>query len=285
MAKEATPPNQEEQQHPQQHVCLFGISADPPTGTAGHVGIVKQLLSYFRMDDTSEGPPLVDQIRILPVYRHTYVDKRNRLIAFEHRMELCRRAFSNLSPQVVVATDEYESWKRAAAAAEASPGHSTEAVVVVGTAALLEYLQEQEPSTVFSFCLGADSFISLVQGKWKESERVLQLLQGRFIVVNRVYDPSTTTPDDDDKNIQQTKELETLVQSVPGARLLPPNPELGSVSSSQIRALLQDPIERQALLSKRLHNDKEETNPSNDETMIASSVLEYIQEHGLYEAS
>jgi len=43
-------------------VCLFGLSADPPTGTGGHVGIVRKLstLSEF------------DEIRVLPVYRHTY---------------------------------------------------------------------------------------------------------------------------------------------------------------------------------------------------------------------
>jgi nicotinic acid mononucleotide adenylyltransferase len=44
-------------------VCLFGLSADPPTGHGGHLGIVTHLAS---MDD------LFDQVRILPVYRHMF---------------------------------------------------------------------------------------------------------------------------------------------------------------------------------------------------------------------
>ena len=43
-------------------VCLFGLSADPPTGESGHVGIVKTL---SEMDE-------FDQVRVLPVYRHTF---------------------------------------------------------------------------------------------------------------------------------------------------------------------------------------------------------------------
>ncbi len=41
-------------------VCLFGTSADPPTGKGGHLGIAQHLAS---MDD-------LDEVRILPVYRH-----------------------------------------------------------------------------------------------------------------------------------------------------------------------------------------------------------------------
>jgi ATP-binding cassette subfamily B (MDR/TAP) protein 1 len=47
---------------PRKKVCLFGLSADPPTGTGGHVGIVQKLASL----------PNFDEIRVLPVYRHTF---------------------------------------------------------------------------------------------------------------------------------------------------------------------------------------------------------------------
>ena len=43
-------------------VCLFGLSADPPTGDSGHTGIVKALAA---MDE-------FDEIRVLPVYRHNF---------------------------------------------------------------------------------------------------------------------------------------------------------------------------------------------------------------------
>lgn len=43
-------------------VCLFGLSADPPTGESGHVGIVNELIQMN----------IYDEIRILPVYQHTF---------------------------------------------------------------------------------------------------------------------------------------------------------------------------------------------------------------------
>ena len=42
-------------------VCLFGTSADPPTGAGGHLGIARHLAS---MD--------FDEVRILPVYSHMF---------------------------------------------------------------------------------------------------------------------------------------------------------------------------------------------------------------------
>lgn len=43
-------------------VCLFGLSADPPTGESGHVGIVRALAANRDMDE----------VRVLPVFRHTF---------------------------------------------------------------------------------------------------------------------------------------------------------------------------------------------------------------------
>lgn len=43
-------------------VCLFGLSADPPTNHQGHVGIIHALMQRNEWDE----------IWILPVYRHTY---------------------------------------------------------------------------------------------------------------------------------------------------------------------------------------------------------------------
>ena len=43
-------------------VCLFGTSADPPTGHGGHFGIVTHLASMESLDE----------VRVLPVYRHMF---------------------------------------------------------------------------------------------------------------------------------------------------------------------------------------------------------------------
>ncbi|KAL7566910.1 hypothetical protein ACA910_008635 [Epithemia clementina (nom. ined.)] len=391
-SEQEQPPSQGRQRR-RKNVCLFGISADPPTGTAGHVGIVQQLISYLQCNNdkqnekdndndntTNTSPqeeqqveeklgiknsndhededdnvvpylPHMDEIRILPVYRHTFVEKRDRLVSFEHRLEMCRRSFGHLSSSsslpssnqrpvvVVVSDDEYQSWKYAAAAAATNHQSSSSSTNdptttthnAVGTAALLDYLHYNEPETTFYFCLGADSFLSLLQGQWKASARVHAHLQGRFIVVNRIM--MNHHPDDNDKNNsndnnnndsavavakptpqqnnEQDTSLQSLVQSVQGARLLPPNPLLGNVSSSHVRALLQNPIQRKALLRRATattttklfstaadpttkDDDHHDDHPNKDhldddaynnkERWILPSVLEYIEEHQLYQS-
>jgi hypothetical protein len=60
------------------NVCLFGTSADPPTGAGGHVGIVQALtllrspVAQQQDNDDGVGGFAFDEIRVLPVYRHTY---------------------------------------------------------------------------------------------------------------------------------------------------------------------------------------------------------------------
>jgi nicotinic acid mononucleotide adenylyltransferase len=49
-------------------------------------------------------------------------------------------------------------------------------MISVGTAALLDYLKIEYPTNEFYFCLGADSFFDLVDGKWQQSDRILNEL-------------------------------------------------------------------------------------------------------------
>lgn len=112
----------------------------------------------------------------------------------------------------------------------------------VGTAALLEYLQAKHPNTTFSFALGADAYRDLVAGKWKESNRVLQLLQGRLVVFHR------------DDGMSQTPHEGDL------ARWITVD-SLGSVSSSKVRTCRS----RTEL-----------------ESLVVSAVLEYIVDKRLY---
>jgi hypothetical protein len=136
------PSPQHRHSQPPRIICLFGLSADPPTGTGGHVGIVQALVDHTH--------PRFDEIHVLPVYRHTFAvrtgdggslapqkcptweapcgvsgrvssfwathplfeqDKRTRLVSFEHRWHMCQIAFGHLSVRVVVSDAEYQSWK------------------------------------------------------------------------------------------------------------------------------------------------------------------------------
>jgi hypothetical protein len=64
-------------------VCLFGTSANPPTGEGGHAGIVQHLadLTWKSVcssanssggDDQQEIVQTFDEVRVLPVYKHMF---------------------------------------------------------------------------------------------------------------------------------------------------------------------------------------------------------------------
>lgn len=76
-------------------IVLFGTSADPPTGEGGHVGIAKALSALEEFE----------QIRVVPVFRHNFADKRDRLLPFGDRMHMCELAFEGI-PRVVVSDCE-----------------------------------------------------------------------------------------------------------------------------------------------------------------------------------
>jgi nicotinic acid mononucleotide adenylyltransferase len=48
-----------------------------------------------------------DEIRVLPVYQHTFSTKRNTLASYEHRIALCQRAFADI-PHVTVSKEEQQ---------------------------------------------------------------------------------------------------------------------------------------------------------------------------------
>lgn len=52
-------------------VCLFGTSANPPTGEGGHAGIIKHLASYTWTSGKNEQQSF-DEVRVLPVYKHMF---------------------------------------------------------------------------------------------------------------------------------------------------------------------------------------------------------------------
>jgi len=151
-------------------VCLFGTSANPPTGDSGHTGIVKVLSRLA----------LFHEIRIIPVYRHNFSSKRNTLESFHHRFNMCKLSFGSIE-NVVVSDVERKLFERNTEAMSAVQKEN----VRIGTAELLEMLHEEEPDTEFSFCLGADTFVDLTSLKWKRSSDVLRLLGGRLVVFAR----------------------------------------------------------------------------------------------------
>jgi nicotinic acid mononucleotide adenylyltransferase len=194
------------------------------------------------------------------------------LETFEHRWNMCRAAFGDM-PRVTVSDAEYKSWL--AAVQDVPPEKRDQ--VSVGTAALIEHLNKQddkdkEVEEQYSFVMGADTFLDLTAGKWKESARVLDLLQGRLVVLEREQlttnsTASTATASIGDDHAADTADnvaLKKAVEAVPGARLLRVD-NLNHISSSQVRAC-------------RSVAEMQEQN------MVVPAVLEYMRQHGLYTA-
>jgi hypothetical protein len=76
-------------------ICLFGLSADPPTNMGGHLGMLQALLEQTSMT-----------IYMLPVYQHTFEEKRTRMVDFEHRLQMCQRAVQQ-QPSFIIEQHQY----------------------------------------------------------------------------------------------------------------------------------------------------------------------------------
>lgn len=131
-----------------------------------------------------------------------------------------------------------------------------------GTATLLDYLRttaeetkaSHTTTTHYSLALGADTFCDLVQGKWKESQRVLQM-------VHHVYVFARQQASDSEAARQSTLLQECLAKMGDDKATLLEVDHLQGVSSSQAREC----------------TDMEEL-----KEMLPQPVLEYILQNGLY---
>jgi nicotinate (nicotinamide) nucleotide adenylyltransferase len=227
------------QQQQRRQVCLFGTSANPPTGEGGHTGIVGNLSRI-------EG---FDQVRVLPVYQHPFSTKRNSLVSYEHRMEMCRRSFRNI-PRAIVSDAERRLFQR-----RIKEDMTEEEIqeLRVGTADLLEMLLEEEPDTDFTLCLGTDTFMDLTAWKWRRSQDVLRLINGRIVVLHR-------------KGMTKDNELHERIKTVneadgQGNIVLLEIPALQEISSSSVRSCTEDEIL---------------------ERLVTLEVLDYMRQQKLY---
>ncbi len=231
-------------------ICLFGTSANPPTGFGGHAGVIKALVDLKKFDE----------VRILPVYRHTFASKRNQLLGYDHRVNMCQLLVEGLSSDqtnVMVSRAEEDSFRRMLEVSKATTDEE-KAALRVGTADLLEMLMEREDATEFSFCLGADTFLDLTNWKWKRSRDVLKLLDGRLVVVNRKQQEAN------DANENQLQDRIDEINATPlgnGNIFLLDVSTLEDVSSSKVRNA---------------------TNKNDVKDVLSPKVLDYVVANKLY---
>lgn len=164
-------------------VLLFGLSANPPTGMGGHAGIVAWGGKDLRVDLPNDEAPAqarervgIDEVWVLPVYKHAFASKSN-LLPFEHREAMAKRAFENLpglEGRVHVKDAEKRVIQAAFGAAEAAG--TDPAQVRVGTIDVVRTLMKEHPDTQFVLALGGDTYADLRGGKWKEGDTLQQLV-------------------------------------------------------------------------------------------------------------
>ena len=128
-------------------IAVFGLSANPPTGDEGHLGIVRFLRDMKRFDE----------IWILPVYAHQFGKK---LETFEDRINMCRESMEPLScPDCNVVVLPLEKIVN-----ERMGGSH-------GTVDTLEHIKRENPSINLHLILGGDTFNDVAAGKWKNGDR------------------------------------------------------------------------------------------------------------------
>ncbi len=145
-----------------ERVLLFGLSGDPPTGDAGHRGLVAWAASKRFHPDMGGA---LDGVWVVPVFRHAYPEKAG-LSPYRHRLAMCRLGFCDI-PGVTVVEAEREL-------AEARSGQrgSSESPEALGTADLVAFLRARHPDIQFGLLLGADTARDLAEGRWKDPERL-----------------------------------------------------------------------------------------------------------------
>ncbi|KAE9005779.1 hypothetical protein PR003_g2095 [Phytophthora rubi] len=185
-------------------VLLFGLSANPPTGSTGHMGVVRHCR------------PMFDEIWLLPVYQHIYSSKRQ-LAPFAHRLEMCRLALETLQREdgagaaLKVVQEERGMFELVAAASDGAEQPR------LGSIDLVLYLRDKYRDTNFTMLLGGDTYADLLAGKWKRGDELMQLV--KLLVVDR---QGVESPWRDQQEQERVKYLHV--------------PELSDVSSTKVRA-------------------------------------------------
>lgn len=142
--------------------------------------------------------------------------------------------------------------------------------VRVGTADLLTMMTKDEPNVDFTLALGADTFIDLVNGKWRRSEDVLRLVDYRIVVFRRLMkendEESEQLKQQSDNDVQgciaklrqrvqsTTSQLAIRVTQIPDATNLIRGV---NVSSSAVRCTTDEALLRQILSDDVLNFIKE----------------------------
>jgi nicotinate-nucleotide adenylyltransferase len=123
-------------------VGILGGSFDPP-----HLGHQLLAVCALALED-------IDELWVIPCADHPFAKK---LSSFDHRIQMCRLAFSAMDKRVKIVDIE-----------RSLPGPSY-------TVKTLDAIRKKQPDLSLTFIMGSDVFLDLP--KWREPERLAQLSQ------------------------------------------------------------------------------------------------------------
>ena len=243
---------------PGTRVCIYGLSANPPTDVGGHGTIVRHLRKLF------------DEVWILPVYRHAFDSKASSLAPYEFRRRMCQLAFRDSRRPArrdrVKVLDIEKIVVEAALDRARARGLPLDSVKV-GSRAVLARVRARNPGVDFAWCLGGDTYADLREGKWRDHEAFQR--ECAQVVVPRVGG------------------IDALPELGPNARVL----ELGDVSEEVSSTTTREMLAARGEWRRRRgagDDDEwdggEEFDPEVLEESLRPEVLEYIESRGLYGA-
>lgn len=239
------------------------------------MGIISHLASLTSLSPnsietetiTNLNSPYFDQVRVLPVYRHMFSDKRDNQASYEDRLKLCNLAFSDLS-NVIVSDDERRCFEWAAAKKGLHEEKDLKELRV-GTADLLDMLIEAQNGShmedEFTFSLGSDAFLDLTNWKWRRSKDIFKLINFRILVIQRLSPSSNSSTQDEDlvsESVLKQRIEEVYSQMADEGIKVERNifvtrcTSLSAVSSSSVRSSNDDRYLSKVLNSSVFHHIK-----------------------------
>lgn len=138
-------------------------------------------------------------------------------------------------------------------------------------------LTTDEPNVEFTLALGADTFVDLVNGKWRRSEDVLKLVEYRIVVFRRLIEEDNDFDDalSSAKEIEQYDEVQECIAKL--------QLQLDSTTKPAI-TVTQIPTTTKS--NAGLSVSSSAARNTSDETVLreilSADVLDYIRERKMY---
>jgi nicotinic acid mononucleotide adenylyltransferase len=139
-------------------------------------------------------------------------------------------------------------------------------------------LTTDEPNVEFTLALGADTFIDLVNGKWRRSEDVLKLVEYRIVVFRRFIEEGN----DDDVSSSASDELkqyDEVQRCIAKLRL-----RVDSTTTEPAITVTQIPTATKSNIGVSVSSSAARN--TTDETVLrqilSADVLDYIRERKMY---